>query len=106
MEFAGGVLQHYIRENGGVGFVGQVRAEADADVEGFVEMEGDGWAELMHGFSFEAEEDGEVVAALFDADAFGNDGDEGVGAGAAGAAAASYAEFEVFDAGIFLGAPS
>ena len=59
----------------------------------------------MHGFAFEAEEDGEVVAAFFDADAFRDDGDEGVGAGAAGTATSADAELEVFDAGVFFGAP-
>ena len=79
-------------------------AEANADVEGLVEVERDGWTELMHGFAFEADEDGEVVAAFFEADAFGDDGDEGVGAGAAGTATACDAEFEVSDAGVLFGA--
>ncbi len=104
MDFAGGVFEDYVGEDGGVGFVGQMGAEAYAYVEGLIEVEGDGRAELMHGFAFEAEEDGEVVALLFDADAFGDDGDERVGAGAAGTASARNAEFHVSHAGVLLGA--
>ena len=36
------VFEDDVGEDGGVGLVGQVGAEADADVEGLVEVEGDG----------------------------------------------------------------
>src|SRR5277367_5905344 len=104
LDFAGSVFQDDVGEDGGVGFVREVRAEADACVKGSVQMEGDGWAELVHGFAFKADEDGEVVTMFFEADAFGDDGDERIGAGAAGTAAACDAEFQVSDAGVFLGA--
>ena len=50
------------------------------------------------------DEEGEVVAALFDADALGGDGDESVGCLAAGTAAAADAVLGVGDADAFLGA--
>src|SRR5580700_6567426 len=103
MDFAGGVFEDDVGEYGGIGLVRQVRAEADADVEGRVDVEGDGWAELVHGFALEADEKGDRVSTLFDADAFGYDGDEAVGAGAAGTAAAPDAILHVFDAGVLLG---
>src|SRR5882757_4534005 len=105
VDLAGGVFEDDVREHCGVCLVGQVRAEADTGVEGTVEMQLDGWAELMHRLALEAEEDGEGVASFFDADAFGDDGREGVGAGAAGTAAACDAELHVLDAGVFFGAP-
>src|ERR1700720_3104603 len=105
VDLAGGVFEDDVREQCGVCLVGQVRAEADAGVEGTVEMQLDGRAELMHQLALEAEEDGEGVAAFFDADAFGDDGDERVGTGAAGTAAASDAELHVLDACVFFGAP-
>ena len=60
-----------------------MRAEANAYVEGLVEVQGDGRSELVHGFAFETEIDGEGVASLFEADAFSGNGDETVGARAA-----------------------
>src|SRR5450631_739197 len=50
-----------------------MRAEADADVERSVEMQCDRRPELVHGFTLQADEDGEGVAALFDSDALGMD---------------------------------
>ena len=47
MDLAGGVLENDIGEHGSIGLVRQVRAEADADVEGPVEAQVDGWAELV-----------------------------------------------------------
>ena len=54
-------------------------AEADADVEGLVEVERNGRAELMHGFALQADEDGKGIAVLFEADAFGMDAGEQAG---------------------------
>ena len=47
MDLAGGVLENDMGEHGSIGLVRQVRAEADADVEGPVEAQVDGWAELV-----------------------------------------------------------
>ena len=58
--------------------------------------------ELVHELAFETEKDGEGIPPLFQADAFGEDGNEAVGAGAAGPASAADAKFKIFDAGIFL----
>ena len=103
MQLAGSVGKRDVRKDGGVGFVGKVRTEADADVEGLGEVESDGRAELVHGLAFERDEECEVVAALFDADALGRDGHERVGRLAAGTAAAADAVLSVGDAEAFLG---
>jgi hypothetical protein len=50
-----------------------VRAEADADVEGLIKMERDGRAELVQRFAFDADQEGDRVAALLDSDAPGLD---------------------------------
>src|SRR5215813_1079858 len=80
-----------------------MRAEAKADVEGLVEVQGDGRSELVHGFAFETEEDGKGVAFLFEANALGDHGDKTVGAGTAGTTTASDAELQILDASVFLG---
>src|ERR1035441_7111145 len=61
VDLAGGVLENDIGEHGCIGLLRQVRAEADADVEGPVEAQVDGWAELVHRFAFQA--DAAAVAA-------------------------------------------
>jgi hypothetical protein len=53
-------------------------------------------------FAFQADEEGEGVAVLFDANALGHNVDEAVRTGAAGTAAASDAILHVLDAGAFL----
>ena len=82
--------------------VRQVRAEADADVERSVEVQGDRRAERVHRFAFQADEERERVAALFDADALGHDGDQAVRTGAARTAAAADAILHVLDADALL----
>jgi hypothetical protein len=57
----------------------------------------------VHRFAFQADEEREGVAVLFDADALGHDGDEAVGTGAAGTAAAPDAILHVLDADALLG---
>jgi len=104
VDLAGGVFENHFGEDGGVGFIGQVGAEAYAYVEGSVDAQVDGWAELVHGFAFEAHVEGERVAVFFDADAFRHHVDEAVWAGAAGAAAASDAILHIFDADVLFGA--
>ena len=69
-------LEQNVGDDGRVGGGGLMGAEADADVEGLVEVQGDGRAKLMHGLALEADEDGEGVAVLFDSDAFGVDAGE------------------------------
>src|ERR1019366_6687277 len=98
VDLAGGVLENDIGEHDSIGLVRQVRAEADADVEGPVEAQVDGWAELVHRFAFEADEEREGGAVLFDADALGHNVDEAVRTGAAGTAAAPDAILHVGDA--------
>src|SRR5664280_2114437 len=98
-DLAGGVLENDVGEHGGVRFVRQVRTEADADVEGLVDVQVDGWAELVHGLAFQADEEREGVAMLFDANAPGHDADKAVRAGAAGPAASSDAKFQALDPG-------
>ena len=56
VDLAGGVLENDVGEHSSIGLVRQVRAEADADVEGPVEAQVDGWAELVHRFAFQADE--------------------------------------------------
>jgi hypothetical protein len=87
MDLAGGVLKHDIGEDSRIGLVWRVRAEADASVERPVDVQADGWAEPVHRCAFQADEEREEVAVLFDADALDRDADQAVGAGAAGAAA-------------------
>jgi len=59
VDLAGGVFEDDVREYCGVGLVGQVRAEADTGVDGTIEVQLDGWAELMHRLALEAEEEDE-----------------------------------------------
>src|ERR1700761_4384833 len=89
VDLAGSVDEDDVGEDGGVGLVGGVGPEADAGVERLGKMQRDGWAELVHGLAFEGDEESEVVAALFDADALGGDGHKRVGGLAAGTAAAA-----------------
>src|ERR1035441_6189066 len=58
------VLQYTVGSDGRIRCGGLMRAEADADVEGSVEMQGDRGPELGHGLTLQAEEDGEGVAVL------------------------------------------
>src|SRR5947209_14379648 len=51
-------------------------------------MQGDGRAELVHKFAFQADEQCEGVAQLFDADTLGHDPNEAVRASATGTATA------------------
>ena len=59
VDLACGIFEDDVREHRGVCLVGQVRAEADTGVEGTVEVQLDGWAELMHRLALEAEEEDE-----------------------------------------------
>src|SRR5208282_2574582 len=98
-DLAGGVLENDVGEHGRIGLVWQVRAEADADVEWPVNVQVDGWAELVHRLACQADEKREGVAVFFDANAFGAGGDEVVGSFAAGkTATAADAIFHVLDA--------
>jgi len=54
---AGGVFEHDIGHHSGIGFIWHVGAEADADVKGAIEMQVDGWAEWVHGLTFQAHEE-------------------------------------------------
>src|SRR5215472_1543866 len=65
------VFEEDVGGEAGVYRGGQVGAEADAYVEGAVEVEGERGAELVHGLALEADKDGELVTALLDADALG-----------------------------------
>ena len=60
-----------VRKNAGIDLIGQVRTEAQTDVKGTVKVELYRRSELMHGFAFQANEDGDGVSVLFDADALG-----------------------------------
>ncbi len=71
VDLAGGVLEYDIGEQGRVGLVRHVRAEADADVERPVDAQVGRGADLAHGFAFQADEESKGVAVLFDADARG-----------------------------------
>src|ERR1039457_4871518 len=89
LNFAVRVLDNNIREHRPVGFVRQVRAEADAGVEWPVNVQADGRAELMHRFSLQTDEERERVAVFFNADASGIGGDQVIGRFAAGQSAAA-----------------
>ena len=69
--------------------VGQVRAEADADVERPVDLLRDRRPELVHRLAVQADVERVAVAALLEADAPGHDRHQAVGRVAAGAAAAA-----------------
>src|SRR3984885_3869256 len=71
--FPGGVLEKYIREHTGVWRNWIVRAEADADIKRAVDVKLDWRAELVHRFSFYADEERKVVAVLFNSNALGHD---------------------------------
>ena len=101
-DLARGVFQNNIGEYCRIGLIRQVRAEADAGVEGSVEVQVDGWAELVHRLALQAYEEGEGVAVFLDADALGEDRDEAVRAGATRTAAAAHAKLHVFDADVLL----
>ena len=73
MDIACGVLEDDVREDGCVGFGGEVGAEAYADVERAFEGEFEGWAQLVHRFALKADVEGDFVSVLLDADAFGVD---------------------------------
>jgi len=98
-DLAGGMLENNMGEHSRIGLVWQVRAEADADIEGPVDVQVDGWTELVHRFAFQADEEREGVAVFFDANALGDDTDEAVRALTAGTAAAADAKLHVLDAG-------
>ena len=55
-DLARGVLKDNVGQNRGVGFVRQVRAEADAGIERPVDVQMDGRPELMHRLAFRADE--------------------------------------------------
>jgi hypothetical protein len=65
-----------------------MRAKPDAGVERPIEVQVDGWAELVRWFAFQTDKKREKVAMLLDADALGDDADQAVRVGAARAAAA------------------
>jgi len=69
---AGGVLERDLGEHSRVGLVRHVRAEADPDVEGPVDLQLGGRTNLVHGFAFQADEERKGVAVLFDANARGH----------------------------------
>jgi hypothetical protein len=77
-------------------------AEADADIEWPIDVQADGRPELVHWLVFQADEERERVAVLFDADAPGGDADQAIGAGSAGQAAAADAKLNILDANVSL----
>ncbi len=79
-----------------------MRAETYANIEWPVEVQVDRRTELVHRFTFQADEEREGIAALFDADALRHYVDEAVGARAAGTPAASDAILKVLDSDVLL----
>src|ERR1017187_1098177 len=65
----GRILQHKVGQHTRIQRGRQVGAEANTNIERPVEVDLDWRTELMHRFAFEADEDGDRIAVLFDADA-------------------------------------
>src|SRR6266851_6096052 len=61
-------LENDVGEHSSVRCRWQVRAEADAHVKRFVEVEGDWWTKLVHGFALKTDEDRNRIAMFFDSD--------------------------------------
>ena len=78
--FPGGIYQQHIGDDGLVGRGRLVGAESDSDVEGAIQVQLDGIADLVHRFAVHADEHGEGVTALFYADALGQSCVEAIGA--------------------------
>src|SRR5688572_30093429 len=100
--FARGILEHDVRKYSGVGLVGQVRTEPDADIERLGELQLDWRAELMHRLAFEADPQAKRVAAFFDADALGQYVNQAIRRVTAGTATATNSILHVLHSYVLL----